>query len=341
MGIQIEQVDSLSAPESLLRAMEAHYRDIDAEDMPDDPPIPYEMRVAEWRHVPEHHPFARWVLREDGHVSASAVAAFHVDQNLENGFAKITVHPDRRGRGYARALAGPVFDHLDAAGRHRLDTWIKRDIPAESFAERLGLEAVYGEKRSRLTIADVDRGLMQSWIDRATERAGDYELTSLTAPVPEEMVQELCDLALVMNTAPREDFEEEDEVVTPEDWRDTEDAVLKSQCRLNTLVAVHRPTGELAGFTEIKTQDLQPDLAWQWATGVVTKHRNRGLGHWLKATMILQIMSDYPQVERIDTFNAGSNQPMLSINTAMGFRVVHESNQWQGEMSTIRERLGV
>jgi GNAT superfamily N-acetyltransferase len=102
---------------------------------------------------------------------------------------------------------------------------------------------------------------------------------------------------------------------------------------------VHKPSGEFAGYTQIKTQDLQPDLAWQWETGVDPAHRNKGLGRWLKAAMIERIISEYPAVERVDTFNAGSNEPMLNINIAMGFEPIHLSHAWQGDLATARERL--
>jgi hypothetical protein len=45
-------------------------------------------------------------------------------------------------------------------------------------------------------------------------------------------------------------------------------------------------------------------------------------------------------VTRVDTFNAGSNEPMLNINVAMGFRPIHLSRAWQGDLATARRRLG-
>ena len=113
-----------------------------------------------------------------------------------------------------------------------------------------------------------------------------------------------------------------------------------SKCQLHTLIAVHRPSGAYAGYTQLRTQDLQPDLAWQWDTGVHPDHRNLGLGRWLKAEMIERTVRDFPAVERVDTFNAGSNRPMLAINIEMGYEAVHEQSIWQGDLATVRERLG-
>ena len=57
--------------------------------------------------------------------------------------------------------------------------------------------------------------------------------------------------------------------------------------------------------------------------------------------MIERIVAAYPQVERVDTYNAGSNRPMLDINIAMGFRSVYEESIWQGDLGKVRAGLGV
>lgn len=340
MGLEVEQIDTPSAPETLLRELADYYDVIEAEDLPGDPPTPVEMRIAEWRNASEHYPEFRWILRDDEGIAAAAVAAYDTTQNLENGFWRLYVRPDRRGRGYARALAASVFDHLEAAGRQRIATLIKKDTPPERLATRVGLKPVYEEKRSRLVIADLDMGLMRSWIEHGSERAADYELVYYESPIPADIVQKFCDLAFIMNTAPREDFEEDDEVVTPDYWRELESNVANAKGQLHNLIAVHRPSGDFVGYTQINTLQLQPDLAWQWDTGVDPSHRNKGLGRWLKAALIERVLAAGFSIERVDTFNAGSNEPMLKINAEMGFKPVHIANAWQGDLSTVRERFG-
>ena len=339
MGFDIQQIHTPSASQALLRELSDYYVIVEAEDMPGDPPTPLEMRIADWRHVSTHYPEFRWVLRDQDGIAAAAVAAYDVDQNLENGFGRIHVHPEKRRRGYGRALATPMFDLLEENGRTRLDTWVKKDDFAESLVQDLGLKRVYEDKRSRLSIADLDMVIIEGWIERAAERASGYELVYYQSPLPEEIVPEFCDLAQIMNTAPREEFEEEDEMMTPEKWRETESNVIDSKCQLHILIAVHKATGDFAGYTVIKTQDLQPDLAWQWDTGVDPSHRNKGLGRWLKAAMIKRIVGNHLDVSRVDTFNAGSNEPMLNINVEMGFRPIHISHAWQGDLATVRGRL--
>jgi len=339
MAHTIEQVDMKTAPEALLAELHDYYVVVEAEEMPDDPPTPPAVRIADWRNVSTRWPEFRWLLRDGDGIAAVAVSFYDLEENLENGFGRIHVHPAKRGRGYARAIATPVLDHLEKAGRVRFDTWIKEGEPAEQIARHVGLKSVYQEKRSRLLIGNLDMELMDSWIERAGLRASDYELVYFQSPLPADIVQKFCDLTSIMNTAPREDLVADDETLTVEHWQEMEAKVIASQCRLHNLVAVHRPTGDFAGYTQIKTQDLQPELGWQWDTGVDPAHRNKGLGRWLKAAMIKRVMEMHPELERVDTWNAGSNAPMLNINVEMGFKPVHVANTWQGALADVRERF--
>ncbi|MGB7860052.1 MAG: GNAT family N-acetyltransferase, partial [Acidimicrobiia bacterium] len=68
-------------------------------------------------------------------------------------------------------------------------------------------------------------------------------------------------------------------------------------------------------------------------------HRNKGLGRLLKASMAKRFVGEFPDVEWIDTGNAGSNEPMLNINIAMGFKPVLMINAWQGEIAKARRAL--
>jgi len=340
MGIQIQEVDTRSAPESLLAEMHEYYGPVRAEELPDDPPVPFERQAADWRSIGEDESIPRWVLRVDHEIAAVAVAFVNLEQNLDNAFARIHVRSDLRGQGLGRLLARPVLEFLAEDGRTRLSTYIVRGRSEAALLERLGLKSAYRENRSRLIVADVDMDLMNSWIGRASERASDYELIYLEMPFPDDVLERYCELQFQMNTAPREDFEEDDYVLTPQIWRDTEEKMTSSLHELHTYVAVHKPSGDFVGSTTINTDKLQPEQAWQWETVVHPDHRNKGLGRWLKAANIVKVVAERPKADHLDTWNAGSNEPMLNINIAMGFKPILVTDAWQGNLATARERLG-
>jgi GNAT superfamily N-acetyltransferase len=339
MSIRIDEVDTSTAPDDLLREMHEYYLPLSEELLPGDPPTTFERRAADWRYIRSDHSIPRWLLRADGEIVASAVAWLDLEQNLDNGFGWIYVRPADRGRGFGRMLASALFDRLEDEGRKRFDTYVVEGHPAAALMEKLELKHVYREQRSRLVMAEVDMAKMRSWIDRAGERAADYELLELQTPFPEEAIGKYCNLQFQMNTAPTEGYEVEDEVLTPEQWLDQE-GQLDGACKdLLTYVAVHRSTGEFVGSTSVQTDRLQPDQAWQWETVVHPDHRNKGLGRLLKGSMVERLVRDWPKVERIDTTNAGSNEPMLNINLAMGYKAIQFTNSYQGDLVMAREKL--
>lgn len=342
MSISVEHIDTRTAPEATLRALHELYMERDAELEPaGDPPVPFEQRVSEWRNLLESEATPRFALWDGQVIAATSGAFMHLEQNLENAFGWVYVRPTHRGRGLGRLVAEPMLDEVQSQGRTRFSIELSQGRPEEKIAESAGMKPAYTEKRSRLSFQELDWDLMKLWVKRAEERASEYELIFMGNPMPEEHVEAFCDLWQIMNTAPREDYEEEDEVLTPEVLRDWQ---IKSEARnLEPLlyVARHKPTGAFAGFTEVIWHRLQPDLVWQGDTGVDPEHRNQGLGRWLKAAMALRLRESHPGVRRIDTYNAGSNAPMLSINVEMGFGPIMIETVWQGDLATIRKRLSI
>ncbi len=55
--------------------------------------------------------------------------------------------------------------------------------------------------------------------------------------------------------------------------------------------------------------------------------------------MIEKLATMNVPVDRLDTWNAGSNAPMLGINVSMGFKRICVYNTWQGDLATANELL--
>jgi len=246
-----------------------------------------------------------------------------------------------RGRGFARTLASPMLDLVEEWTRTRLACEMREGSASAALAERAGMKNAFHSLRSRLILAELDWGLVDQWVEKAPERASDYELIFLPPPIADEYLQAYCDVHYVMNSAPLEDYERDPEVVTPAMWRALEDFDRKRHTEFVVYVARHKPSGDFVGLTELIYQKLNPTQAWQADTGVHSDHREKGLGRWLKAAMLQRVRDDYPLVDRIDTGNAGSNAPMLNINITLGFKPIVMNHVWQGDVATIRERLGI
>ena len=338
--VSIEPLDTRTATEEQLRGLHRLHLQREQDQYPDDPPLPWERRLAGWRAHRADVDIRHWVAWDGGTALATAMSHAHPTQNLENAEVWVWVDPEARGQGLARALWTPMFDHLEADGRIRIDTFILSDRPEETLVERAGLRRVYTERLSRAMLADVDRSLLAEWVARAPERAGAYSLLRFDTPIPAEYVERFCGVTNLMHTAPKEDAVEEDVFLTPEDWAEFERGLAARGIDVHVLVAVEEATGHWAGYTSIGRESAMPWALEQWDTAVDPDHRNKGLGRWLKAALFLEIADRYPDARWIDTWNADSNEAMLAINVAMGFTPYWTGSSWQGLIAEIRGALG-
>jgi mycothiol synthase len=232
-----------------------------------------------------------------------------------------------------------ALDAAQNAGRTRLFASAREGSAGCRFLESLGMALGQVNHRNRLLLSELDRTLIEGWVDRAAERAAGYSLVPWDNVTPPEHIAAFCRVNDVMNTAPRDDLELEDEMMTPEILADHERVQLAMGTEWWTLCARHDATGEFVGFTEIFFSPWYPDRSWQGNTGVNPAHRNVGLGRWLKAVNLVRLLDERPEVAKVDTQNAGSNDAMLSINHALGFRPAAITNRYQGSIELIAKAL--
>ena len=339
MSVTIEPFDAASADEATIEDAHLAFLDMEQDFMPGQPATPLEFHRRNWQSGPsKHRRDVRCVARLDGQVVGTAHVAMWRD-HPDTGLITLAVQRLHRGRGAGRAM---LSWGLNVLTEHRRSTWIV-DIPdgspGESAAQGMGLKKALSEKISQLLVSEIDWELMDSWIAAATERAPKYDLLWLTPPFPEEHLANWCRISDAMNTAPLEDLELEDPEMTPEKWRSMESNLASRGWDLRGVVAVHSSTGDFAGMTTILYQRHHPQVAQQEDTVVDPDHRGKGLGKWLKAAMARRFLADFPEVTRINTGNAGSNAPMLKINTEMGFKPILHISAWQGQIDAAQTAL--
>jgi mycothiol synthase len=339
VSFPIEQIDTRSVEEAKLKSLHELYLEWDSEWFPDDPPIPLAKRLAEWRHVKELEDIPRWVVWDGDRAAATAGAYLHRTQDLENTWSWIYVSADYRRRGLSRSLALKPVEYAIDNERKRIAVGVPEGSEQAVLPERAGMKKAYNERVSLMKVSDLDFEMLESWVARASERAGDYEILFLPMPIPAEHRARMIEVMDVMNTAPLEDLEEEPIRWDDEMLRDIEQAEARKKNHIYTCVARHKPTGQFVGYTSLVFQELHPAKANQWDTGVHPEHRNRGLGRWLKGAMALKFLGEHPEVEVIETENADSNDPMLSINVAMGYKASMQHIIYQGPIESVAAYL--
>ena len=343
----IEEFDPATASDEDFRARWQLVVDLEAESEPESPVTPFDKHKQSMIDRPSFHRPRHWTAwdAERRHPIAYGVLELeYTDTNRHLSWMWMGVRPEARRHGVATALLGHITEAAALDGRTLLGAGTIEGSAGDQFCETVGFAKKATERKSRLSIPDVDRSMLEGWVARAEERAGDYELVAFDDRCPDELLEPFVGLWQVTNTAPRDDLDMEDHVMTPDRYREGEEKALANGDSSWRLIARHRPTGELAGFTELFFVPYSDEVAWQGWTAVHPEHRNRGLGRWVKAANCLRLMDERPKVRFVDTWNAFSNAPMLGINIEMGFELLRGYNDWQAPTerlaSAVKEKLG-
>jgi mycothiol synthase len=312
---------------------------IEDESFPNDPRLSHAELAGELRHPLPAHYSATWLARLDGTV-VGRLAALMDQRPMNAGFVQleaIEVHPQRRRRGIATELMRVAMGELVGHGARTVMTW-SWTPPGGAFCERSGFTLRQEERKSRLLVEDVDFAQQDEWIAAPRAREAGYRVVSWSGFTPDEHLTAWAVACDAMADAPLDAVEWTHDPATPE-WIRALEAVkdARGEVRYASLALSH--DGEPAGMTLVLLHPDRPGIAHQEDTAVVSAHRGYGLGRWLKAANLRQLVAAHPDVAIVDTWNAESNGPMLDINVAMGFRPLSTYFAYQGPVADVVGRV--
>jgi GNAT superfamily N-acetyltransferase len=249
--------------------------------------------------------------------------------NLHLAWLGIDVDPDHRRRGHGTAMLDALLEEVRARGRTSvgIDGW--ESEAAAGFAARHGFERRSSSIMRRQFPAELDWAELERLHREAEAAAPAYELVRREGRTPDDELEALAVMASAINDAPTDDLDIEDEVFTAERMRGYETAQLARGDRLFRILARHRDSGELAGQTVVVVDGERPELGDQHDTSVVAAHRGHRLGLLLKVAMNLWLRDAQPQLTEISTWNAESNDHMIGVNEAIGYRVMGRQLEFQ------------
>ncbi|WP_433298656.1 N-acetyltransferase family protein [Actinoplanes sp. CA-030573] len=278
-------------------------------------------------YVVEHY-----LARLDGEPVGHLELAFSQADNLGTVDVELAVLPSARRRGAGRALYDLAVERAKAEGRVRLfGRTIQRHPDGASFAAAMGARVGLEEIRSRLDVRAADQARLDAELAAAWERAGGYHLIQWTGVAPDEIIDEVAALdSTFMTEAPTGDLDWEPERIDADRLRADEAARARRGRMTFHTGALHG--ARLVAWTTLNCPADEPAHAWQNATLVAPAHRGHRLGLLIKLANLAQARTHRPAIEVIDTFNAATNEHMMRINRAMGFRPVESVLFWQRDL---------
>ncbi len=288
--------------------------------------------AAMMRHGWDGEPPRCFAGREGSRVVALGELFTSEWDNTHLAWAGIYVHPDDRRRGHGSEMFGFLTDQARQAGRRSigLDGW---DSPVTlAFAAKHGLPRRSSAINRRQYLDEVERDNLEHVYVDALAAASSYELVRIAGRTPEDMLDAVAEMTAAINDAPIDDLDIEDEVFSRERIESYENATLAKGERLYRLLARHRDTGVLAGHTVVAVSAERPTIGDQHDTSVARAHRGHRLGILLKADMLRWLAEVEPQLKTVDTWNAESNDHMISVNEKLGYRVLGRELQFQRDI---------
>lgn len=297
----------------------------------------------------EYGPKRLFVARADGRIVGRAVFETQADAQSDYAWLLVQVHPEWRRRGIGTALTDRLEQLAIEEGRTTQVVYavspdapgprlsaptgfgsLPADNPEVRFLIGRGYSLEQIERGSRLPLSD-DLGELTRQFEAARATSGpDYLLRYWIDHSPPEWREDVALMYTRMSTdAPTAGIEEPEDVWTVERLVTHEEAEAASPRTTLTAAVEHRPTGRLAGFTELSVPaDLNRPVV-QEDTLVLKEHRGHRLGMLLKAANLLYLARERPGHPSVITFNAEENRPMLDVNEAIGFVPMGYEGAWK------------
>jgi GNAT superfamily N-acetyltransferase len=338
------QVDANSASADFWRRYHAFRRDRHLETRPDDPLLPDDVQESKLRQPRSFQITYRYEIAREGEMLSwfdcstikPGAPGYESNRHVLNAGAE--VRRDHRRQGIGRAWLPLLVEIMERHGCTVLS--INTDEESgHAFLKWLGAEAKLSDAESRLQLADVDWPMVDRWISEGAARSPQTRLEVYDGPIPEAMRAEYAtQMSSLLNTIPFEQLDHGEIVVTPAQMAEWFERMAEVQETNHTMVT-REPDGSLSGMTSVTWSVHMPAAVQQQFTGVRPDARGRGLGKWIKAAMLRRVHELYPEARWISTYNATSNDPMLAINHALGFRRHRVGAEYQISRDDLAKRI--
>ncbi|MFG1605730.1 GNAT family N-acetyltransferase [Actinoplanes sp. NPDC049265] len=329
--MRIDVAEFEGSDESVVRqayavAKAAHERDV--------PDIPFEPEDFFVDTVRRGYPACRNIhalATLDGEPAGVVEMSLPLLDNLEQLNTHLNVHPAMRRHGVGRALLDFVIERSRAEGRkHITGESVQKHPDGDAFASAAGAKAALQDTRSRLDLTTADHKRYAEMLAEARASAAGYRVVRWQGMPADEYLDDIAYLdSRLFEDAPMGDLTIEPEKVDADRIRTSEQNRLDRGLDRFHTGAVHEATGRMVAWTTLSGPPALATHLWQHITIVDPDHRGHRLGLIVKLENLRFALDHRPALTAIDTFNASSNEYMLSINRALGFRAADTWMQWQ------------
>ena len=297
-----------------------------------DDPLAPPMSERTWRAILKSpaEPAQTWYV--PGDTLGTALALYHLRlpdrENLDRASLWLEVRPEHRRRGIGSALLRHAAQRAGEDGRSVFGAWPIEESAGAAFARRFGGEPGLADARRVQVLAKLPAGTVALLRERAAQAAAGYSLVSWTGRTPDEYLAGFAAVHNAMGDAPREPGREARVWDAQRIREHLDDQRELFGSRGYFIAAMQSRTGEMAAITQVEVDPEFPQWGNQQITAVARPHRGHRLGLLVKAAMLEWLASAEPQLQRIVTWNAASNEHMVAINEDLGYELLNPQTRY-------------
>lgn len=268
-----------------------------------------------------------WLVRGSGDdaVATATLRLFTDPGRSHLAEVDMTVHPAYRRMGTGSRLLSTVTEAAAAAGCRNLVTEVVSGTPDEGFLSTRGFHPVLRLTWLRLALDEIPDAVRKL----PGEPHPGYRLTAWEGVVPDGLAESFAAARQGMDDMPTGELDLGEVRWDVERVREAAETVARRGERLLTVAALSDADDSVAGYTELVLPEDDAGRAQQYDTAVLPAHRGHGLGMWVKAEMLRRVLAGHPRLTEVQTDNADDNRHMLAVNTALGFRPLRRTVEYQ------------
>jgi GNAT superfamily N-acetyltransferase len=332
MTVRVREWDPATVPAAEVEAVLHSLNELIAIDLPDDPL----WRIDSFREylavtLPDERRIM-WIA-EDEHGNGLGYASLLLIAEI--GVLELLVHPKFRRCGVASALLETAAQRAYAEAFTSLGVEVIGGTPGEAFFRASGFRRAFREVRSVLDLSTMD------WLrlgEMAQGVGSGYRIEYHPGGPPESMFDAYAAAKASVRELPATDLELRPSSYDSQRLRASLATLHARGLKPHIVLAVHEPTGDVAGLTEVVVPAQRPTRADQYDTIVVPGHRGYGLGRALKARMLFELRAAEPQLVDVQTWNAIENQAMVQVNSELGFKPDRAWYEYEADVADLIRR---
>ena len=187
-----------------------------------------------------------------------------------------------------------------------------------------------------LQVKEAKIDLIKAWEKEYSDKFKQIELRYFEV-IPDDLMDEFCAVFTeLLHDMPSASWLHQ-KTIDPKVVHKKQEGDLKNHQYSYCLMAFDK--GKLIAKTNVYLNKKKPEVMQQFMTGTLKDYRRQGIGKWMKATMFLKLIEEFPSLREIKTETSPNNHGSKAISLQMGYQQLGTEIDWLISRENIEKYL--